>query len=214
MLIDDDGSVSLVSVDEARRQHWVMFDAWRDSLAALGLDPLDVNRRSGRWKQAVEDARRAARLGGSEVPGALIGGVKHPDQAPQQPYQICRIHFDMGFPEDDRDDAPAERLGAINRESYRGTVLGENQTKNRALRAIIVDELQAPDEEHPSHLARIGWSFKAPLGIERPVVLELPSDLKGRQGRIETLLGNVIGGGVEIVPDLSAAAGAGARRGP
>lgn len=211
MVIDDDGSARLVSVDEARRVHAEMYEVWRTELSKLGLEPSDVFEKSGRFIGAASEARRLWRLRDEPIPRALLGGVKHPDVSPQEPLQICRTHFDMGFPEDDRDEDEVEAREAITRETFRGTVWAENQTKNRALRTIVVDELALPDDQHADALAAIGWSFAAPSGIVRPVVIELPDHIKGRQAAIATRLDDAALD-VQLVASLDAAAAPGARR--
>ena len=193
---EDDGSSRLASVEEVRALHRTKYDEWEAKLLLHGLTPNDVNSHSEIWVNKVKEARRAQRLLDVPFPTELTSGVKFPTGDNEQaPYEICRVHFDMGVGEED-DDSPKAA-------AKRGLIFAENQTKNHAITAVLA-ALNVPDADHGTVIdENIRWAFGPPVNGERAVrlVLDHPQ-AAARKNAILAEIASRTGGKVEIVDAL------------
>ena len=183
----------MASVIEALALHQRLYDAWIVELAALGLTAVDTERRSAKWQAGVTAAERDQRLFGIPMPLALQSGVTFPKQ---EPYKICRVHFEMGYKEDD-DDTPESA-------ARRGAILAECQTKNHAIIGVMdaLAPVGATEEERQAIAGKVTWSFDAPdANNERPVRIEVDHpDATSKKAAIESSIAARTGGKVVVGP--------------
>lgn len=208
MKVDDDGTVSMVSFAEARRIHQANVDAHVALLQTHGLSIADREKRSAAWTAKMTVARRAERLFDTPVPAELKGGPISMERFDETatPYEICKVHYEMGFPEDDQDDEgqAGEAMHLENpqtSEAFRGLVWGENIAKNQAVAAAV--EAAGGSIDDGEAVMGVKWSFAPSRDGQRNVRIEMPEVHRGATLARAALR---TGWGVEVVESLEAAA--------